>query len=80
MTCKEFIEEFLADYLDGALQPAAVAELEAHIAACRPCVAYLNTFRRAREIPGQVGRIDMPPEMQTLLRQFLRTHLEKSAD
>jgi predicted anti-sigma-YlaC factor YlaD len=78
VTCKEFIEEFLAEYVDGALGQEAVAELEAHLAACRPCAAYLNTYRKTRDVVGQTGRVEMPPEMTDILREFMIKHLRRT--
>ena len=77
MTCKELIEAFLADYLDAALSPEAVADLERHLALCPPCVAYLNTYKRTRELVGRTGPADMPPEMKSVLRTFLLDQLAK---
>lgn len=77
LTCKELILDFLADYLDAALSPDEVAELERHLAVCKPCVAYLNTYRKTRELVGQVGRVEMPEEMRAILRQFLLKQLAK---
>jgi anti-sigma factor RsiW len=76
LTCKEFIEDFLAEYVDGALGPESVAELEVHLATCRACVAYLNTYRRTRDVVGLAGSVDMPPEMKEILRQFMAKHLK----
>lgn len=78
LTCKEFIEDFLADYLDGAVGPETIAELEAHLAVCRPCVAYLNTYRRTRGIVGQGARMEMPAEMKDILREFMTKHLRNA--
>jgi len=80
LTCKEFIEDFLADYLDGSLGPETVAELEAHLAACRPCVAYLNTYQKTRDVVGQSGRVEMPAEMRDILRRFVIKHLGEPRD
>ena len=77
LTCKELIQDFVADYLDGSLGPAAVAELEADLAKCPPCVAYLNTYRKTRNVVGLVGAAEMPPEMQDILRQFMLGHLKR---
>ncbi len=78
VTCKEFIEDLLAEYLNGGLGPEAVAELEAHLAACRPCAAYLNTYRKTREVVGHAGRIEMPSAMKDILRKFMVKHLRKT--
>ncbi len=70
MTCEDLIG-LLADYLESALTVERVAELEAHLAGCEPCQAYVNTYRRTRSLTGETERVDMPEEMKARLRQFL---------
>ena len=77
LTCKEIIEGFLADYLDATLSPEIVAELEGHLANCPPCLAYLNTYKRTREVVGRTAPAEMPPEMKAILRKFLVEQLAK---
>ncbi len=71
LTCREVILDYLSDYLDANLSPDIVEELERHLAACKPCVAYLNTYRRTRELTGRAAPPAMPDEMKAHLRQFL---------
>ena len=70
MTCKDVIE-ILSDYLEEALGPDTIARLEQHLRDCPPCVAYLNTFRKSRELAGEASQVAMPPEMRQRLRSFL---------
>jgi anti-sigma factor RsiW len=70
LTCREAVG-LLADYLEYALSQERVGELEAHLAGCEPCQAYLNTYRRTRTLTAEVGQIAMPEEMKLRLRQFL---------
>jgi len=70
VTCKRLIEELLADYLDGTLGPDQMAEFEQHLAVCPPCVAYLNTYRKTRELV-QKEAPDMPPELRAILRKCI---------
>ena len=44
LTCQELVE-LLTDYLDGALPAGERARLEAHLAECEACDAYLAQFR-----------------------------------
>jgi anti-sigma factor RsiW len=76
MTCQEVIA-LLADYLESAIGPERIAELERHLAGCDPCQAYLNTYRRTRTLAAEAGRVAMPPEMKDRLRQFLIRSLSK---
>jgi anti-sigma factor (TIGR02949 family) len=74
MTCKDAIA-ILADYLDVALSEESVQRFEQHLRDCPPCVAYLNTYKRTRELTGTAGRVEMPEEMKRRLRAFLLDHL-----
>jgi predicted anti-sigma-YlaC factor YlaD len=78
MTCKDAID-VLGDFLEEILSSDAVSELEIHLRECEPCRAYLNTYRRTRELVGQAGRIEMPPELKERLRQFLLSRLDGRA-
>lgn len=70
MTCKDVIG-LLADYLESTLTEAEVAQLEDHLRACGPCMAYLRTYRRTKELAARAARVEMPAEMMDRLRQFL---------
>ena len=70
MTCQEAID-LLADYLESAVTEAQLAQLEEHLKACDPCVAYLRTYRRTKELAARSERVEMPEEMKVRLRQFL---------
>jgi predicted anti-sigma-YlaC factor YlaD len=74
MTCREAIA-LLSDYLETALSPEALQSLEDHLRDCRPCVAYLNTFRRTRELAATANRVEMPEEMKRRLHHFIRAQL-----
>lgn len=74
LTCRDVIG-LLADYLELALGKDRVEELEAHLAGCEPCQAYLNTYRRTKTLTGEAERIAMPDEMKRRLRQFLLREL-----
>jgi anti-sigma factor RsiW len=77
LTCKEVILDYLADYLDASLGPEAVADLERHLATCRPCQAYLNTYRATRDLTRRTAPPAMPEEMKIHLRRFLLEQLAK---
>jgi anti-sigma factor RsiW len=77
VTCKELIVDLLYDYLDDAPGKDLAAELEAHLAICAPCRAYLATYKKTRELAAGSSRPVMPDEMKVRLREFL---LEKLAE
>jgi anti-sigma factor RsiW len=79
LTCEDVIG-MLVDYLEAALTPDTVTALERHLEICPPCVAYLNTYRKTRELAGTAGRVEMPEEMKRVLRDQLLARLDKRAD
>ncbi len=78
MNCKEFID-LIEDYLEMTVTPERLAELEAHLAGCAPCQAYLKTYRHTRDVAAASQRATlpagMPPEMKAHLRAFLAAQL-----
>jgi anti-sigma factor RsiW len=76
MTCKDAIA-VLADYLEAELSPALVEELEKHLGDCEPCRAYLATYRKTKSLAADAGRVEMPEEMKTRLREFLLRRLRQ---
>ena len=74
MTCRELIA-VLDDYLDGTLPDDLRGDLEAHLANCVPCRAYLATYRKTRDIGATAARVEMPDEMRARVRRFLRDKL-----
>jgi predicted anti-sigma-YlaC factor YlaD len=80
MNCRDVIE-LLADYLEMTVNSETRARLEAHLAGCGPCQAYLKTYRRTRDVAAAAEREAlpprMPPEMKAHLRAFLLAQLGK---
>jgi len=74
MTCQDAIALML-DYLETTLDAATVAQLEAHLADCGPCRAYLATYRRTIGVAGSAERVEMPPEMRERLASFIAQRL-----
>jgi hypothetical protein len=74
VTCRDAIA-MLGDYLEAVLGEDVLRRLEDYLRDCAPCVAYLNTYRRTREMAAEVNRIEMPEEMRGRLREFLLSHL-----
>jgi anti-sigma factor RsiW len=71
VTCASGVE-LLMDYLDGVLPPQAGRDLEAHVAACERCRAYLESYRATPRILREATTADLPAELEQSLRAFLR--------
>jgi anti-sigma factor RsiW len=76
VTCKDAIA-ILADYLESTLSPELVEKLEAHLRDCAPCRAYLATYRKTKSLAADAGRVEMPEEMKTRLRDLLLAQLRE---
>lgn len=48
------VVELVTDYLEGALDEATTAEVEAHLALCGPCQTYLDQMRATIDALGHV--------------------------
>ena len=78
LTCEQAIG-LMADYLESALTQV-IAELEAHLEGGEPCVAYLRTYRRTKDLTAQTERVEMPEETTIRLRRFLLDRLLPKSD
>jgi len=74
LTCRDVID-LLVDYLEQSLPPETLEGFDAHLERCPACVAYINTYKKTRELTGEVTRVAMPDDMRTRLRQFLLDRL-----
>ena len=68
MTCRELVD-CLGEYVAGTLDAATRARLDAHLAACATCLAYLRTYGDTIRLAKDAGRDDertaaeMPAEL-----------------
>ncbi len=77
LTCKEVILHYLSDYLDAALTAEVAHDLGRHLETCKACLAYLNTYKRTRDLVGLTAPPAMPEDMKAHLREFLLEQLAK---
>jgi anti-sigma factor RsiW len=52
--------ELVTDYLEGALDEAAVADFDAHLARCPGCTEYVRQIRQTAEALGRVSLDGLP--------------------
>jgi anti-sigma factor RsiW len=64
--------DLLTDYLEGVLPPEVNAALEAHVAGCERCTAFVASYRETPRILRHATAIAMPSDVQASLRAFLR--------
>ena len=65
--------ELLMDYLEGVLPPDVNAALEAHVAGCERCTAFVASYRETPRILRSATSIELPADIQDSLHAFLRT-------
>jgi anti-sigma factor RsiW len=52
--------ELVTDYLEGALDEAAVAEFDGHLAGCSGCGEYVDQMRQTARALGRVSLDGLP--------------------
>ena len=72
--------ELVMEYLEGALAPDVRAAVDAHVAACPRCMAFIASYKETPRILRQATAMDMPAELQTSLLAALRSQLGRSSD
>jgi anti-sigma factor RsiW len=64
--------ELLMDYLEGVLSADLRSAVDAHIAGCPRCVAFIASYRETPRILREATAIALPADLQASLRAFLR--------
>ena len=62
----------LMEYLEGLLPPMTVAALDAHVAGCDRCQAFIASYSAAPRIVREATDITLPTAMQSSLIVWLR--------
>lgn len=62
----------LSEYLDGELEAALCAELEAHLAECPNCQVMVDTVRKTITLYHTQASPDLPPDVQARLYRILK--------
>ena len=71
VTCASGVE-LLNDYLEGVLPHDLRADLEAHVAACPRCTAFVAAYRETPRILREATAAALPPDLEASLMAFLR--------
>jgi anti-sigma factor (TIGR02949 family) len=73
MVCQELVE-VLTEYLDGTLGAHDRARLEAHLAVCDDCQAYLDEFKATIVLADRAKDQELPADLRNNLMKAFRAH------
>ena len=71
ITCASGVE-LLMDYLEGVLSADVRSAIEAHVAGCPRCVAFITSYCATPRVLRDVTAAVLPAEHERSLRAFLR--------
>ncbi len=60
------------EYLEGVLPPETNAALEAHVAGCERCTAFVASYRETPRILRTATAVELPTDVRESLHAFLR--------
>jgi len=75
-TCQR-VTAMIRDYLAGELAPEIATALEAHLRDCPDCTVFITTYKRTTQALRSLHYEDIPAEMQSRVRQFLRAKIKR---
>lgn len=79
MTCARGVE-VLMDYLEGTLSGDLRAAVDAHVAACPRCVAFIESYRRTPHLLRDATARALPEDLQQSLLARLRAERRSPVD
>jgi anti-sigma factor RsiW len=69
--CRQLVE-LVTDYLEGTLPDATRVRVEAHLATCDGCGAYVAQMRMTLEVVGHLEPEDLDPRVERALLDAFR--------
>ena len=64
--------ELLMEYMEGALAPDVRAAIEAHVAGCPRCEAFIASYRETPRIMREATSVEMPADLEASLLAAIR--------
>jgi anti-sigma factor RsiW len=74
LTCASGVD-LLTDFLEGVLSTDVHAAIEAHVAGCPKCVAFIASYRETPRIMREATSVELAAGQQASLLAFLRGKL-----
>ena len=76
MKCKDVIHE-LSDYLDGALDPVLLAELQRHLEHCEDCRLVVDTTKKTIQVYCNSEPAPLDEDVRMRLHRALEQKLKR---
>ncbi|HYJ95150.1 MAG TPA: zf-HC2 domain-containing protein [Vicinamibacterales bacterium] len=64
--------ELLMDFIEGVLPSEVSAALEAHVAGCARCAAFVASYQATPRILRDATTVTLPADIEASLKAFLR--------
>ena len=64
--------DLLIDYLEGVLSADLRSAVDAHVAGCPRCVAFIASYRETPRILREATAAALPADLEASLKAFLR--------
>jgi len=64
--------ELLMDFIEGVLPTDVSAALEAHVAGCARCAAFVASYQATPRILRDATTVTLPADIEASLKAFLR--------
>lgn len=68
--CREVVD-LLSDYIDGECTSQVEGLIDAHLADCPHCIAFVNTFRKSVKMTKALDYGDIPKDLRIRLHRVL---------
>ena len=63
LDCVE-VRKLSSDYLEGDLKPSLLERFQAHISACGPCQAFVESVRSVMGMLADLPKVEAPPDLK----------------
>ena len=77
LVCQQAVE-LMSDYLDGSLSRRDRRRLDAHLALCDACTAYLEQLRVTIAASGVISVNELAPEVLETLTELFERYRDES--
>ena len=75
MACASGVE-LLMDFIEGVLPSEVSAALEAHVAGCARCAAFVASYQATPRILRDATTVTLPADIEASLKAFLRARTD----